>query len=113
MSSTTPIWFITGASSGLGRALAEAVLARGWRAAMTARRPETLRDLATEHGDRALALALDVTDGHSVTRAVHDAEAHFGAIDVTVNNAGYGYLSAIEEARTQRYAPSSRPMSSA
>ncbi len=97
MSSTTPIWFITGASSGLGRALAEAVLARGWRAAMTARRPETLRDLATEHGDRALALALDVTDSGSVARAVHDAEAHFGAIDVAVNNAGYGYLSAIEE----------------
>ncbi|PDS80701.1 oxidoreductase [Rhizobium sp. L43] len=97
MSSPTPIWFITGASSGLGRALAKAVLARGWRAAMTARRPEALRDLAAEHGNRALALALDVTDSNSVTRAVGDAETHFGAIDVLVNNAGYGYLSAIEE----------------
>ncbi|MBB3132781.1 NAD(P)-dependent dehydrogenase (short-subunit alcohol dehydrogenase family) [Rhizobium pisi] len=97
MSSTTPIWFITGASSGLGRAPAEAVLARGWRAAMTARRPETLADLTAEHGDRALTLALDVTDSRSVARAVRDAETHFGAIDVLVNNAGYGYLSAIEE----------------
>lgn len=97
MSSPAPTWFITGASSGLGRALAEAVLARGWRAAMTARRPETLADLTAEHGDRALALALDVTDSNSITGAVHDAETHFGAIDVLVNNAGYGYLSAIEE----------------
>ncbi|MDR9774271.1 oxidoreductase [Rhizobium hidalgonense] len=97
MSSTTPIWLITGASSGLGRALAEAVLARGWRAAITARRPEALSDLTAEHGDRALALALDVTDSRSVASAVHDAETHFGAIDVLVNNAGYGYLSSIEE----------------
>ncbi|MBY5403217.1 oxidoreductase [Rhizobium leguminosarum] len=97
MSFPTPIWFITGASSGLGRALAEAVLARGWRAAMTARRPETLVDLTAEHGDRALALALDVTDSSAIADAVHDAETHFGAIDVLVNNAGYGYLSAIEE----------------
>lgn len=97
MSSPTPTWFITGASSGLGRALAEAVLARGWRAAMTARRPETLADLTAEHGDRALALALDVTDSNSIAGAVHDAETHFGVIDVLVNNAGYGYLSAIEE----------------
>ena len=56
MSPTTPIWFITGASSGLGRALAEAVLARGWRAVVTARKPETLRELAAQHEDRALAL---------------------------------------------------------
>ncbi|MBA9030884.1 NAD(P)-dependent dehydrogenase (short-subunit alcohol dehydrogenase family) [Rhizobium leguminosarum] len=97
MSSPAPTWFITGASSGLGRALAEAVLARGWRAAMTARRPETLADLTAEHGDRALALALDVTDSNSIAGAVHDAETHFGVIDVLVNNAGYGYLSAIEE----------------
>ncbi|MGO6735658.1 oxidoreductase [Rhizobium ruizarguesonis] len=97
MSSPTPIWFITGASSGLGRALAEAVLARGWRAAVTARRPETLADLTAQHGDRALALALDVTDRRSIAGAVRDAETHFGAIDVLVNNAGYGYLSAIEE----------------
>ena len=97
MSSPAPTWFITGASSGLGRALAEAVLARGWRAAMTARRPETLADLTAEHGDRALALALDVTDSNSIAGAVHDAETHFGVIDVLVNNAGYGAVGSLED----------------
>ncbi|MBY3212983.1 SDR family NAD(P)-dependent oxidoreductase [Rhizobium laguerreae] len=99
MSSPTPTWFITGASSGLGRALAVAVLSRGWRTAMTARRPETQADLTAEHGNRALALALDVTDSRSIAGAVHDAEAHFGAIDVLVNNAGYGYLSGMRRRR--------------
>ena len=93
----TPIWFITGSSSGLGRALAKTVLERGWRAVLTARRPETLADLAGAHEGRALGLELDVTDGASVERAVADAQAHFGRIDVLVNNAGYGYLAAIEE----------------
>jgi len=97
MTSATPIWFITGASSGLGRALAEAVLERGWRAAITARKPESLTDFVARHGDRALPLALDVTDANSIDKAVSEAEGHFGAIDVLVNNAGYGYLSAIEE----------------
>jgi len=97
MTSATPIWFITGASSGLGRALAEAVLGRGWRAAITARKPEALTDFVARHGDRALPLALDVTDANSIDKAVSEAEGHFGAIDVLVNNAGYGYLSAIEE----------------
>ncbi|HVJ34944.1 MAG TPA: oxidoreductase [Terriglobia bacterium] len=97
MSDTTPIWFITGASSGLGRALAEAVLARGWRAALTARNSERLAELAAQHGEQALVLTLDVTDGRSIDRAITVAEAHFGKIDVLVNNAGYGYLAAIEE----------------
>lgn len=97
MSDTTPIWFITGASSGLGRALAEAVLARGWRAALTARNSERLAELAAQHGEQALVLTLDVTDGRSIDRAITAAEAHFGKIDVLVNNAGYGYLAAIEE----------------
>jgi NAD(P)-dependent dehydrogenase (short-subunit alcohol dehydrogenase family) len=97
MTKISPIWFITGASSGLGRALAEAVLERGWRAAITARKPETLESLVSRHGERALALKLDVTSKTSVATAVAAAETHFGAIDVLVNNAGYGYLAAIEE----------------
>lgn len=97
MTSATPVWFITGASSGLGRALAEAVLARGWRVAGTARRPEALSDLVARHGDRLLALALDVTDSDSIDKAVAETEARYGTIDVLVNNAGYGYLAAIEE----------------
>lgn len=93
MPNDSPVWLITGASSGIGRALAEAVLARGDRAVVT----ETLAELAAAHGSRALASRLDVTDGASVEQAVAAAEAHFGRIDVLVNAAGYGYLAAIEE----------------
>lgn len=97
MTTITPAWFITGASSGLGKALAEAVLERGWRAAITARNPDALAALASRHGERALTLQLDVTDKTSIEQAVAAAEAQFGTIDVLVNNAGYGYLAAIEE----------------
>lgn len=97
MTMTDPVWFITGASSGLGQALAEAVLERGWRAAITSRNSNALNALASRYGERALALQLDVTDNASIERAVSAAEAKFGAIDVLVNNAGYGYLAAIEE----------------
>ncbi|MBE1493065.1 NAD(P)-dependent dehydrogenase (short-subunit alcohol dehydrogenase family) [Amycolatopsis lexingtonensis] len=92
-----PVWFITGCSSGLGRALAEAVLNRGRPAVVTARDPASVADLVAAHGDRALALPLDVTDHAQVTAAVERAEATFGRIDVLVNNAGYGYLAAVEE----------------
>ena len=90
-------WFITGCSTGLGRALATAVLERGQRAVVTARDPAQVADLVAPHGDRALALPLDVTDHAQVVDAVKRAEAAFGRIDVLVNNAGYGYLAAIEE----------------
>jgi NAD(P)-dependent dehydrogenase (short-subunit alcohol dehydrogenase family) len=93
----SPVWFITGCSTGLGRALATHVLERGWRAAVTARDPRTVADLAGRHGDRAVALALDVTNPSQVTAAVRRAEETFGRIDVLVNNAGYGYLAAVEE----------------
>ncbi|WP_172383091.1 oxidoreductase [Streptomyces sp. MNP-20] len=92
-----PVWFITGCSSGLGRALATAVLERGWRAAVTARDPRTLADVIRGHGDRALPLPLDVTDPQQIETAVTQAQTAFGAIDVLVNNAGYGYLAAVEE----------------
>lgn len=92
-----PVWFITGCSGGLGRALAEAVLGQGMRAVVTARDPARVAGLAEAHGDRALALPLDVTDHDQVVDAVQRAEAAFGRIDVLVNNAGYGYLAAIEE----------------
>jgi NAD(P)-dependent dehydrogenase (short-subunit alcohol dehydrogenase family) len=93
----SPVWFITGCSTGLGRALATHVLDRGWRAAVTARDPKTVADLVARHGDRAIAVALDVTDPGQVADAVKRAEETFGRIDVLVNNAGYGYLAAIEE----------------
>ena len=92
-----PVWFITGCSTGLGRALAEAVLRRGHRAVITARNPAQLRDLTAAWPDTALALALDVTDARQVHDTVTQAEETFGGIDVLVNNAGYGYLAAVEE----------------
>ncbi len=93
----SPVWFITGCSTGLGKELARLVLARGWRAVVTARKPEQLNDLLEGHEENALALKLDVTDRTQVTDAVKQAEEKFGRIDVLVNNAGYGYLAAIEE----------------
>jgi NAD(P)-dependent dehydrogenase (short-subunit alcohol dehydrogenase family) len=93
----SPVFFITGCSTGLGRALATHVLDRGWRAAVTARDPETVADLVAHHGDRAVALPLDVTNPEQIADAVKQTEEVFGRIDVLVNNAGYGYLAAIEE----------------
>ncbi len=93
----TPVWFITGCSTGFGLELAKLVLARGWQAVLTARRPEALCPLVAEYKDNALVLKLDVTDPANIEQAVAEAEARFGQIDVLVNNAGYGYLAAIEE----------------
>jgi NAD(P)-dependent dehydrogenase (short-subunit alcohol dehydrogenase family) len=90
-------WLITGCSTGLGRAFAEAALDRGDEVVVTARDVSTVQDLADAHPDTALALALDVTDDAQVTAAVHAAEERFGGIDVLVNNAGYGYRAAVEE----------------
>ncbi len=93
----TPVWFITGCSTGFGLELAKLVLTRGWRAVLTARKPEVLASLVAEHPDNALALKLDVTDVANIEQSVSEAEVRFGQIDVLVNNAGYGYLAAIEE----------------
>ena len=90
-------WFITGCSTGLGRALAAAVLQAGHNAVLTARKPESLDDLVREHPDTALVLPLDVRDHAQVVAAVRAGEERFGALDVLVNNAGYGYRSALEE----------------
>lgn len=90
-------WFITGCSTGLGRALAEAVLERGFNAVVTARETATVQDLADAYPETALALALDVTDSAQISAAVRQAEARFASVDVLVNNAGYGYRAAIEE----------------
>ncbi len=92
-----PVWFITGCSTGFGRELAKLVLARGWRAVVTARNPDQVRDLVEGHEESAIALQLDVTDRAQVADAVQRAQEKFGRIDVLVNNAGYGYLAAIEE----------------
>jgi NAD(P)-dependent dehydrogenase (short-subunit alcohol dehydrogenase family) len=92
-----PTWLITGCSTGLGRHLAEAVLARGYNAIVTARDATKVQDLVDANPDTALALALDVTEDTQVTNAVQQAEERFGGVDVLVNNAGYGYRAAVEE----------------
>jgi NAD(P)-dependent dehydrogenase (short-subunit alcohol dehydrogenase family) len=90
-------WLITGCSTGLGRALAEAVIAAGHNAVVTAREVGRVAELAADNTDRVLPLPLDVTETSQVTNAVNQAEERFGAIDVLVNNAGYGYRAAVEE----------------
>ncbi|MDF5756954.1 oxidoreductase [Spongiactinospora sp. TRM90649] len=95
------IWLITGTSTGLGRALAEAVIDSGDALVATAREASTVKDLAERAPERVLALPLDVTDPGSVRAAVSAAVTAFGRIDVLVNNAGYGLRGAIEEATEQ------------
>jgi len=90
-------WFITGSSSGLGRDLARAVLEAGNNAVLGARDLASVKDLADAHPDTALAVSLDVTDHAQVAEAVRGGEERFGAVDVLVNNAGYGYRAAVEE----------------
>src|SRR5215475_296285 len=91
------VWFITGCSTGFGRELARAVVARGYRTVVTARNPQQVEDLVAGHQDRTLALRLDVTDPAQVAQTVRRAEERFGGIDVLVNNAGIGYFAAVEE----------------
>ena len=81
-------WFITGTSSGFGRQLTEQLLARGDTVAATARRTETLDDLAARYGDRLWRARLDVTDTAVMREVVAQAFADLGRIDVVVEEAG-------------------------
>ncbi|MEM6109934.1 oxidoreductase [Mycobacterium sp. 050272] len=92
-----PTWLITGCSTGLGRALAEAVIDTGHNAVVTARDATKVAELADIAPDRVLPVALDVTKPDQIASAVGQAEGRFGGIDVLVNNAGYGYRAAVEE----------------
>jgi NAD(P)-dependent dehydrogenase (short-subunit alcohol dehydrogenase family) len=91
------VWFITGTSKGFGRVWAEAALERGDRVAATARDVSTLDALVERYGDNVLPLTLDVTDKAAIDAAVQQAHERFGALDVVVNNAGYGLFGTIEE----------------
>jgi NAD(P)-dependent dehydrogenase (short-subunit alcohol dehydrogenase family) len=93
----SPVWLISGCSTGFGRELARLVVARGWRAVVTARDAARVADIVAGAEDRALALALDVTKPAQVAAAVEAAREKFGRVDVLVNNAGYGYQSTAEE----------------
>ncbi|CAG4997242.1 3-phenylpropionate-dihydrodiol/cinnamic acid-dihydrodiol dehydrogenase [Dyadobacter sp. CECT 9275] len=93
------VWFITGASRGFGRVWTEAALERGDKVAATARNPESIADLQTKYGDNVLVLELDVTRAEQVKQAVNTAHAHFGRLDIVLNNAGYSLVGTIEEAQ--------------
>ena len=91
------VWFITGTSRGFGREWAIAALERGDRVAATARNLDALADLVKQYGEALLPLELDVTDGAKARAAVDRAHAHFGRLDVVINNAGYGLFGFFEE----------------
>src|SRR2546425_12078478 len=97
------VWLITGSARGLGRAIAEAVLAAGDKLIATARNPQQLSDLVERYGDNVRAVALDVTDERAAIAAVQLAVDVFGRLDVLVNNAGYGNLAAIEDTTIQDF----------
>ena len=90
-----PVWFITGCSTGFGLELARQAIEHGYRTVVTARDPSRLEGYGAT--DQVLVLKLDVTQADQVAAAIKATEAHFGGIDVLVNNAGIGYFAAIEE----------------
>lgn len=90
-------WFITGCSTGFGRALAQQVLSTGHNAVITARDTSSVEDIVQQFPDTSLALPLDVQNQDQIASSVDAAQQHFGGVDVLVNNAGYGYRAAIEE----------------
>jgi NADP-dependent 3-hydroxy acid dehydrogenase YdfG len=99
------VWFITGASTGFGRQLAEEVLKAGGKVIATARKLDKVADLESRYPQTAKALALDVTDAGQVDSAVTQAFSQFRQVDVLVNNAGYGVAGAIEEVSEAEFLP--------
>lgn len=103
MATETRVWFITGASTGFGRLLAEEVLKRGERVVATARDIAKIEDLAKQYPDTARTFPLDVTKPAEITAVAKQAIAAFGHIDALVNNAGYGVNGAIEEVSDEEF----------
>ncbi|WP_158996002.1 SDR family NAD(P)-dependent oxidoreductase [Mucilaginibacter sp. L196] len=101
ISSINKVWFITGASRGFGRVWADAALKRGDKVAATARKLESIADLKEKYGANVLTLELDVTKPDQVKTAVVQAHAHFGRLDIVLNNAGYSLVGTIEEASAE------------
>jgi NAD(P)-dependent dehydrogenase (short-subunit alcohol dehydrogenase family) len=97
------VWLVTGGASGLGRNIAEAVLASGDRLVATARDPRRLEDLVEKYGDQIRAAPLDVADEAAAHAAVQVATDAFGRLDVVVNNAGYGDLAPFEQVSSERF----------
>ncbi|MFF0160578.1 oxidoreductase [Streptomyces sp. NPDC005263] len=101
MSGNAKVWLVTGASSGFGRAIAEAAVAAGDTVVATARRTESLDDLVAAYPDRVDAVSLDVTDGARIDAVAADILARYGRVDVLVNNAGRTQVGAFEETTDQ------------
>lgn len=97
------VWLVTGSASGLGRVIAEAVLASGDRLVATARDPQRLHDLVERHGEQVRVAPLDVVDEPAANAAVELAVAAFGRLDVVVNNAGYGDTAPFEQVSSARF----------
>jgi NADP-dependent 3-hydroxy acid dehydrogenase YdfG len=98
ISNAAKVWFITGASRGFGRVWADAALKRGDKVAATARNLASIADLKEKYGENVLTLQLDVTKADQAKAAVEQAHAHFGRLDIVLNNAGYSLVGTIEEA---------------
>jgi NAD(P)-dependent dehydrogenase (short-subunit alcohol dehydrogenase family) len=97
------VWLVTGSASGLGRNIAEAVLASGDRLVATARDPRPLEDLVKKYGDQVRTATLDVDDEQAALAAVQVAVKAFGRLDVVVNNAGFGDVSPFEQLSPERF----------
>ena len=97
------VWLITGSARGLGRSIAEAVLAHGDQLVATARNPQQLSDLSKRYGNNVRAVALDVKNRAQADNAVKTAVETFGRLDVVVNNAGYANIVSIEESTEEEF----------
>src|SRR5712692_635072 len=97
------VWLVTGSASGLGRNIAEAVLASGDRLVATARDPRRLEDLVEKYSGQVRTAPLDVADEDAASGAVQVAVEAFGRLDVVVNNAGYGDIAPFEQLSSERF----------
>src|SRR5690242_8851688 len=103
MNTSSNVWLVTGSGSGLGRNIAEAVLAAGHRLVATARDPRRLEDLVNKYGDQIRTAPLDVTDEKAAQASVQMAVDAFGRLDVVINNAGYGDIAPFEQLSPERF----------
>src|SRR3989475_4114649 len=103
MNTSSNVWLVTGSGSGLGRNIAETVLAAGHRLVATARDPRRLEDLVNKYGDQIRTAALDVTDEKAAQASVQIGVDVFGHLDVVVNNAGYGDIAPFEQLSSERF----------
>jgi NAD(P)-dependent dehydrogenase (short-subunit alcohol dehydrogenase family) len=100
---TKNVWFVTGASKGLGLSLIRQLLQAGYKVAATSRKAKDIEDIITTHKENLLALTVDITDEASVNDAIAKTMAHFGQLDVVVNNAGYSIYGSVEALSNEEF----------